>query len=113
MKKKFTKLANMFPELRHEPIIRAMIHREERAEELSKMMPMSMHPSKSGYIFLLHNRVNLHSSGNINLKTKVWYDRQSQMIGISKDECIVPWTEAKLKNGCPAKGWMYDESCSY
>ena len=108
MKKEFTKLAQSNPALRYDPFVQSMIKKESRQSEQEKMHLMNQLPSRSGWIVLLQNRVNLNSVGNIHHKTKVYYDRQTRMVGLSQEKCDTPFRCAKLNNGQLAAGWMWE-----
>ncbi len=108
MKDEFTRLAQKNPALRHDPFVNSMIKKESRQAENRKMHCMNQYPSRSGWIVLLQNRVNLDSVGNVRYKTKVYYDHRTRMVGFSADSCDTPFRCAKLKNNQPAAGWMED-----
>lgn len=96
-------------ELLRDPFFQRILQQGMRKNEMKKMNPMTMKPGRSCFIYLLQNRVNLHSQGNVHLKTRVYYNRTTQMVGVHKDDCNTPWNKATLKNGSKANGWMYDE----
>lgn len=108
MKDEYRRMAKARPELRLDPFVRSMIHREEAAEENAMMHPMSQTPARSGWITLLQNRVSIRSAGNQHMKRRVYYDRRSGNVGESADKCEVPFRTARLRNGQTAAGWMYD-----
>ena len=106
MKNEITKFAQSNPALKHDPFIKSMIRKESRQAELEKIHLMNQLPPRSGWIMLLQNRVNLNSVGNIHHKTKVYYDRNTRMVGTSPDACDTPFRCARLRNGQAAVGWM-------
>lgn len=106
MKNEFTRLAQMNPELKHDPFVRSMIKRESRQTEEEIMHCMNQLPSRSGWIVLLNNRVDIKSVGNIRYKTKVWYNHITRMVGPNENECNTPFRYARLKNNAPAAGWI-------
>lgn len=106
MKKEFTRLAQMNPMLRHDPLVNSMIKKEALQAECRKMHCMNQYPSRSGWIVLLQNRVNMDSVGNIRYKTKVYYDHRTKMVGPDADSCNTPFRCARLKNNQHAAGWM-------
>ena len=106
MKNEFTKLAQANPTLKHDPFVRAMIQKESRQAEQYKMHCMNQYPSRSGWITLLQNRVNLNSVGNVRYKTKVYFDHRTKMVGESPENCNTPFRCARLSNSQPAAGWM-------
>ena len=106
MKNEFTKLAQMNPMLRHDPFVNSMIKKETHQSQQRKMHCMNQYPSRSGWIVLLQNRVNLDSVGNIRYKTKVYYDHRTRQVGSTPDDCQTPFRCARLKNNQPSAGWM-------
>ena len=106
MKNEFTKLAQSNPTLRHDPFVQSMVRKEKRQAESDRIHLMSQLPSRSGWITLLQNRVNLNSVGNLRYQTRVYYDRRIRMVGPSESECNVPFRMAKLKNNQPSAGWI-------
>lgn len=114
MRNEYHNLVRSNPELRHDPFVRQQLRREERRNEQDAMHPMNQCPAKSGYIFLLQNRVNLKSVGNINLHRKVYYDARRH--GYAEDpsaESFAPLRTARLSNGQPANGWIYEEDANF
>ena len=106
MKNEFTKLAQSNSILKYDPFVQSMIKKETRQAEHAKMHCMSQHPTRSGWIVLLQNRVNLNSVGNVRHKTKVYYDHRTKKVGPSADECNTPFRSARLNNNQSAAGWM-------
>ena len=81
--------------------------KEPRPEE--KIQLMSKMPNQSCWIYLLQNRVNLKSVGNIRFKRKVWFDRKDCTISSDKTkEDAVYFREARLNDGSYAHGWMFE-----
>ncbi len=103
---KFTKLIKSNPLLRYDPFVKQMVRREEHQREQNAMHTMSQLPNRSGWILLLQNRVNLHSIGNQQSARKVWYNANNRMVGDSREECNIPFRNARLKNHQPAAGWI-------
>lgn len=106
MNDEFTKLVRQRPELKYEPYVRQQLKKEGNQRMSASMNTMNQYPMKSGWIFLLQNRVNLQSIGNRQWMTKVYYDRQTHKVGPSPTECNIHFRAARLKNGQPAAGWI-------
>lgn len=71
---------------------------------------MSRKPSKSGYIWLLNNNIDVNTVGNVRSKTKVYYDAYtSQVSSEPTSEDAVPFREARLRDGSPARFWITDD----
>ena len=108
----YKELVKLDPSARHDPFVRQELRREERREEMNAMCPMCQMPRQSGWIWLLQNRVNLKSVGNLRLARKVWFHAQTRSVGpgpsYDKDS-FEPFQEARLSNGERANGWTVRE----
>ena len=83
--------------------------KEPRPEESIELM--NRMPARSGWIVMLHNRVNLNSTGNIHYSKKVWFDRASKKVYEDEemtDEGTHFFTYMLPHCGKPG-GWMYLE----
>lgn len=80
-----------------------------RVERMNAMHLMNQYPAKSGWIRLLHNRVNLASMGNRTYSLKVWYDARTRKVGRDDKCCDKPFRTARIRCKHPSAGWMYME----
>ena len=109
MIKSYSKLVEACPEMRNDPFVKKMLAKEERRNEMALMHTMSQMPARSGYVVFLQNRVLLRSVGNARFCNRLYYNAQTHMIGIGPDVCDTPFRCARLKNGQPAAGWIYED----
>lgn len=81
-----------------------------KKDPMDKVHLMTSIPAKSGYIYMLQNRVNFNSVGNRRSMVKVWYDRQTKTVSSNRNmEDAVSIREFKLNTGAKPAGWFYEE----
>lgn len=94
---------------KHIDFVTGMPRIKERPED--KIHLMSQMPGRSGWIVLLHNRVNLNSVGNVRYATKVWYDRNDRTVSTSERKEDAVWFKNAILRGAGglASGWIEPE----
>lgn len=68
---------------------------------------MSRMPSRSCWIKMLQNRVNLKSVGNIREAERVWFDRRTMKVSKNvAGEGAIDFRMFRLKSGQKPQGWI-------
>ena len=74
---------------------------------------MNIMPSRTGWIRMLQNRINLRSTGNIYQSKVVWYDRRNNTVCSDKnnpEETTVYFRLYRLPSGQIPQGWIYENN---
>lgn len=84
------------------------------AKEVRRTEPeiqlMNRYPTKTGWIWVLQNRVGLNTVGNKRYKKKLWYDRTDKTISsdeAKEDSC--PFMTYNLPGAGRPGGWLYGD----
>lgn len=77
----------------------------KRGPEIQLMNRM---PGRTGWIWLLQNRVDINTVGNCRYKKKVWYDRADMTVSTDESkEDAVPFRTYNLPGAGRPGGWLY------
>lgn len=80
--------------------------KEPRPEESIELM--NRMPARSGWIVMLHNRLNFNSTGNMRYAKKVWFDRASGMVADDEEMTDAVHFRSYMLPHCGRPGgWMY------
>ena len=79
----------------------------QKTRKEDKIQLMSRMPSRSTWILMLQNRVNLNSVGNMRFARKVWFDNRTKRVSENRSEYEAVFFKAyRLPNGQYPSGWI-------